>query len=99
MKFPRIYPLVLLLKVGYRQDTALGNEEGMALLSALVECVTEESIEAFGLNFEYRIWSTGGMKLTGENRSTRGKNLSKRHFVHHKSHTGTDQGLELVTPR
>jgi hypothetical protein len=26
------------------------------------------------------------MKLTGENRSTRGKNLSQCHFVHHKSH-------------
>jgi hypothetical protein len=26
------------------------------------------------------------MKLTGKNRSTRGKNLSQCHFVHHKSH-------------
>jgi hypothetical protein len=26
------------------------------------------------------------MKLTGENRSTRGKNLSQCHFAHHKSH-------------
>jgi hypothetical protein len=41
----------------------------------------------------FKEWSTGGMKLTGENRSTRGKNLSQCHSVHHKSHMdrpGTD---------
>jgi hypothetical protein len=32
------------------------------------------------------VWSTGGMKLTGENLSIRGKNLSQCYFVHHKSH-------------
>jgi hypothetical protein len=44
MNFPRMYPLVLLVKVGYRQDRALGNEEGMALGSGIFECVTEESV-------------------------------------------------------
>jgi hypothetical protein len=31
-------------------------------------------------------WSNGGMKLTGENRSIRRKNLSQCQFVYHKSH-------------
>jgi hypothetical protein len=43
-------------------------------------------------------WSTGGMKLTGENRSTRGKNLSQCHFVHQKSHMDWP-GIEPGPPR
>jgi hypothetical protein len=45
----------------------------------------EEKDDRFFFNFTKQ-WSTGGMKLTGENRITRGKTLSQCHFVHHKTH-------------
>jgi hypothetical protein len=32
------------------------------------------------------------MKLTGENRSTRGKKLSQSHIVHHKDRPGIEPG-------
>jgi hypothetical protein len=40
----------------------------------------------------------GGMKIGSGNRSTRRKNLSQRHFVHHKSHM-TIPGFEPGQPR
>jgi hypothetical protein len=37
-------------------------------------------------------------EMDGENRSTRGKNLSQCHLVHHKSHMGYP-GIETGPPR
>jgi hypothetical protein len=57
-----------------------------AALRLLVQpCNEDERWSVFFFNF-YKQWSIGGMKLTGENRSTRGKTCPNCHFVHHKSH-------------
>jgi hypothetical protein len=53
-----------------------------AALRLLVQpCDEDDQFSSF-----FRVMGTGGMKLTGENRRTRGKNLSQCHFVHHTSH-------------
>ena len=50
MKFLRTCPLVLLVKVGWRQGRALGSEEGTIMDSRLLECVAGEKVKEFGLS-------------------------------------------------
>jgi hypothetical protein len=49
VKFLRPCPLVLLVKVGWRQGRALGSEEGNVIGSRLLECVAEEKVKEFRL--------------------------------------------------
>ena len=46
----------------------------------------------------FLIFPCKGMKLTGENRSTWGQNLSQCHFVHHEAHMDWP-GIEPVPPQ
>ena len=50
VKFLRLCPLVLLVKVGWRQGRALGSEEDTIMGGRLLECVAEEKVKEFGLN-------------------------------------------------
>jgi hypothetical protein len=49
VKFLRSCPLVLLVKVGWRQGRALGCEEGAIMGGRLLECVAEEEVKECGL--------------------------------------------------
>jgi hypothetical protein len=49
----RLCPLVLLVKVGWRQGNTLGNEEVKVMLSGLLQCDAGGSNGALGLYFVF----------------------------------------------
>jgi hypothetical protein len=49
--FLRPCPLVLLVKVGWRQSRALGSEEGTIVGSRQLQYAAEENLKEYGLTF------------------------------------------------